>query len=72
MARRKRKKFTVVALEKLEFVDYKDTKLLEQFLTERGKIIPRRITGASAKYQRKLTTAVKRARMMGLLPFVAE
>lgn len=70
--RRKRKKFSVVTLEKLPFVDFKDSKLLEQFLTDRGKIIPRRITGASAKYQRKLTSAIKRARMMALLPFVRE
>lgn len=70
--RRKRKKFSVVQLEKLPYIDYKDTRLLEQFLTERGKILPRRITGASAKNQRKLTTAIKRARMMSLLPFVTE
>ncbi|MBU8909261.1 30S ribosomal protein S18, partial [Desertibacillus haloalkaliphilus] len=56
----------------IEYVDYKDTELLERFISERGKILPRRVTGTSAKNQRKVTTAIKRARVMGLLPFVAE
>jgi small subunit ribosomal protein S18 len=46
--------------------------LLKKFISERGKILPRRVTGTSAKYQRKLTTAIKRARQMALLPYVAE
>ena len=50
--------------------DYKDTELLRKFITERGKILPRRITGLTAKQQRALTTAVKRARILALLPFV--
>ena len=51
-------------------IDYKDTELLRNFITERGKILPRRITGLTAKQQRALTTAVKRARILALLPFV--
>ena len=51
-------------------IDYKDTELLRKFITERGKILPRRITGLTAKQQRALTTAVKRARFLALLPFV--
>ena len=53
-------------------VDFKDVDLLKRFISERGKILPRRVTGTSAKNQRKLTVAIKRARVMGLLPFVAE
>jgi len=52
-------------------IDYKDPVLLSRFITERGKIAPRRITGVSAKYQRKLATAIKRARHLALLPFAA-
>lgn len=55
-----------------EYVDYKDLELLKRFLNEQGKIIPRRITGVPAKFQRQLTRAVKRARHIGLLPFVAD
>ncbi len=51
-------------------IDYKDIELLKKFVTERGKILPRRITGLTAKQQRELTIAVKRARIMGLLYFV--
>ncbi|MEL4894187.1 30S ribosomal protein S18 [Crocosphaera sp. Alani8] len=51
-------------------IDYKDIELLRKFITERGKILPRRITGLTAKQQRALTTAVKRARFLALLPFV--
>lgn len=53
-----------------EPIDYKDVDLLRKFITERGKILPRRITGLTAKQQRALTTAVKRARLIALLPFV--
>jgi len=56
----------------LEKIDYKDERLLRKFTTESGKIIPRRITGISAKSQRKITRAVKRARAMAILPFVEE
>ena len=51
-------------------IDYKESKTLKYFITERGKIIPRRITGTCSKHQRKLTHAIKRARMIALLPFV--
>jgi small subunit ribosomal protein S18 len=51
-------------------IDYKDIDLLRKFTTERGKILPRRITGLTAKQQRDLTTAVKRARLIALLPFI--
>lgn len=51
-------------------IDYKNPKALKQFITERGKIIPRRITGTCAKHQRKLTVAIKQARQIALLPFV--
>ena len=66
-ARRKICYFTAI---KAEFVDYKDIDVLRRFVTERGKIIPRRLTGTSAKFQRLLTTAIKRARHLGLLPYV--
>ena len=56
----------------IEFIDYKDVRLLRRFMTDRGKITPRRITGTSAKYQRMLATAIKRARMIALVPFVRE
>ncbi len=53
-----------------EPIDYKDVDLLRKFVTERGKILPRRITGLTAKQQRTLTTAIKRARVVALLPFI--
>jgi len=68
---RKKKACPFVA-SKAETIDYKDTETLRQFITERGKIMPRRITGVSYYYQKVLKKAVKRARHMALLPFVAE
>jgi small subunit ribosomal protein S18 len=53
-----------------EPIDYKDVDLLRKFITERGKILPRRITGLTAKQQRDLTLAIKRARIVALLPFI--
>ncbi|MDR2539292.1 MAG: 30S ribosomal protein S18 [Chlamydiales bacterium] len=53
-------------------IDYKDTEMLSRFTTERGKIMPRRITGVSAYYQRKLTKEIKKSRQAGYLPFVAK
>jgi len=53
-------------------IDYKDVETLSRFITERGKILPRRITGVSHRYQKLLCNAIKRARHMALLPFVAE
>lgn len=67
--RRKRCPFTAAGIKE---IDYKDIDTLTKFITERGKILPRRITGVSAYHQRKLTAAIKRARHVALLPFVAE
>ena len=67
-----RKKVCYFTANKIEHIDFKDVDLLKRFITERGKILPRRITGTSAKYQRKLATAIKRARHMALLPFVKD
>lgn len=64
--RRKRCRFTA---EGVLHIDYKNYRLLREFITERGKIIPRRITGTSAKYQRMLTRAIKKAREIALLPY---
>lgn len=66
-----RRKVCPFLANKITYIDYKDAKLLKRFITERGKILPRRITGVSAKYQRMLTTAIKRARIIALLPFRA-
>lgn len=71
--RTKRKKpcpFTSLGIKAKE-INYKDIETLERFMTERGKILPRRITGCSARHQRAATDAIKRARYMALLPFVA-
>ena len=68
--RRGRKKVCYFTANKIEHIDFKDVDLLKRFITERGKILPRRITGTSAKNQRKLATAINRARHMALLPFV--
>ncbi len=57
---------------KVKYIDYKDVKLLQRYTTEQGKIIPKRITGTKAKYQRQLTLAIKRARHMALLPYVSD
>ncbi len=54
------------------YIDYKDVKLLQKFITEQGKIIPKRITGTSSGYQRELALAIKRARHMALLPYVSD
>ena len=69
---KRRKKVDFIAANKIEVVDYKDTELLKRFISERGKILSRRVTGTSAKNQRKVVNAIKRARVMALLPFVAE
>ena len=69
---KRRKKVDFIAANKIEVVDYTDTELLKRFISERGKILPRRVTGTSAKNQRKVVNAIKRARVMALLPFVAE
>ena len=69
---RRRKKVCYFTKNNIELIDYKDVELLKKFISERGKILPRRVTGTSAKYQRMLTTAIKRARHMALLPYVVD
>lgn len=66
---RKRKKICSFCANKVKEIDYKDTKFLQKYVTDRGKILPRRITGNCANHQRQLTTAIKRSRIMALLPF---
>ena len=68
--RRKRKKSCFFTENKIEHIDYKDEKLLQRFLTERGKILPSRLSGISARHQRQLSVAIKRARFLALLPYV--
>ena len=68
----KAKKVCRFTKNNIKYIDYKDTKMLQKYVTEQGKIIPKRITGTSAKYQRQLAIAIKRARHMALLPFVAD
>jgi|TARA_B100000809_G_C14958396_1_gene466455 small subunit ribosomal protein S18 len=65
----KRRRYCRFSAEGIEEVDYKDVSLLKDFITENGKLIPARITGTKSRYQRQLTTAVKRARFLALLPF---
>jgi len=65
-----KKKFCRFCSEKAEFIDYKDTRILRYYLTDKGKILPRRMTGACAKHQRSLTESIKRARNIALLSFV--
>ncbi|MBQ1512404.1 MAG: 30S ribosomal protein S18 [Erysipelotrichaceae bacterium] len=76
MAFRKRRvgfrKVCYFTKNKIEYIDYKDVELLKRFISPNGKITPRRVTGTSAKYQRMLSTAIKRARQMALLPYVAD
>ena len=57
---------------KITYIDYKDVELLKKFISPNGKITPRRVTGTSAEYQRMLATAIKRARQMALLPYIAD
>lgn len=56
----------------VEYIDYKDVDVLQRFINDQGKILPRRVTGTSAKYQRQLSKAIKRARYLALIPYVAE
>ncbi len=68
----RRKKVCRFCVERIDDIDYKNTDMLRAFISERGKIIPRRISGVCSPHQRRLTTAIKRARHVALLPFVAE
>ena len=65
------KKVCPVCESNIRFVDYKDERRLSRFITERGKILPRRISGVCARHQRQLSTAIKRARFLALLPYIA-
>ena len=69
---RRRRKVCVFCADKLATIDYKDTSRLKKFMTERGKIMPRRMSGTCAKHQRELAMAIKRSRVVALIPYVAE
>ena len=68
----KKKKYCRFKKAKIKFIDYKDPEFLKKFLNEQGKILPRRITGTSVKYQKKVATAVKRARHLALMPYLTD
>ena len=68
----RRRKVCKFCADKIDYVDYKDVKLISQFVPERGKILPRRMFGTCAEHQRKLTEAIKRARHIALLPYAAD
>jgi small subunit ribosomal protein S18 len=70
--RKPKKKICSFCVDKIESVDYKQYEKLKRFITERGKILPRRISGNCARHQRQMTQAVKRARIMALIPFTSE
>ncbi len=70
--RKGRRKVCTFCVEKTAFIDYKDVAKLRRFTSERAKILPRRITGTCAKHQRELTTAIKRARQIALLPYTSD
>lgn len=69
---RKRKKVCIFCADKVAYIDYKDTAKLRKFISERGKILPRRISGTCALHQREVNTAIKRARQVALLPYVTD
>lgn len=69
---RRRRKVCTFCVDKVEAIDYKDVAKLRRYMSERGKILPRRMTGTCAKHQRQLTEAIKRARHVALLPYTAE
>jgi small subunit ribosomal protein S18 len=68
----KKKKYCRFKKNRIKYVDFKDPEFLKRFLNEQGKILPRRVTGTSLKYQRKVSTAVKRCRHIALLPYVTD
>ena len=69
---RRRKKVCVFCADKVDSIDYKDAEKLRKYISDKGKILPRRVTGCCAKHQRKVTEAVKRARTIALLPFTVK
>ena len=72
MNRKSRKKVCTFCVEKSDFIDYKDSQKLRRFMSERSKILPRRVTGTCAAHQRELTVAIKRARHVALLPYISD
>lgn len=68
----KQKKYCRFKKNNIKYIDYKDPEFLKKFINEQGRLLPRRITGTSLKFQRKISTAVKRARHLALLPFVTD
>jgi len=70
--RKGRRKVCSFCVDKIEYVDYKEVGRLRRYLTERGKILPRRISGNCARHQRQLTRSIKRARQMALLPYTQD
>ena len=70
--RKGRKKVCAFCVDRAEHIDYKDVAKLRRYLSERGKIVPRRVTGTCAHHQRELTVAIKRARHLALLPYISD
>lgn len=70
--RKSRKKVCAFCVDKVESIDYKDTQKLRKFTSDRAKILPRRVTGTCARHQRELTTAIKRARQVALMPYTSD
>ncbi|MBQ1950446.1 MAG: 30S ribosomal protein S18 [Clostridia bacterium] len=70
--RRGHRKVCQFCVDKVDYIDYKDVARLRRFMSERAKILPRRVTGTCARHQRALTTAIKRARQIALVPFVSD
>ena len=71
-AKKGRRKVCNFCVEKVEYIDYKDVPRLRRYISDRAKILPRRVTGTCAKHQRELTTAIKRARHIAILPYTAD
>jgi small subunit ribosomal protein S18 len=67
-----KRKFCKLCFEKITFVDYKDERKLQRFLTDHGKIVPRRVSGACSRHQAQVTRAIKRARVLALLPYTSD
>lgn len=68
----RKKKVCIFCVDKIDAIDYKDVAKLRKFISERAKILPRRVSGTCAKHQRELNTAIKRARQVALLPYVSD
>jgi small subunit ribosomal protein S18 len=68
----RKKKYCRFRKSRIKYIDYKDPEFLKRFVNEQGKILPRRVTGTSLKYQRKVATAIKRARYIAILPYVTD